>query len=196
MKIAAVHKLFYTAAMGAGLVVSPALADDPPDVGTSPHRRACPSKISADLTLMSNMTIGDIAAGNSCNSALLHYEGDYGGRFEALGLFNHRLGEASGVFAGFWGDHVGDKKRDVAVFGYHHELPFRSDITGWVDSKGRPRVEVAGEPRLHRNLSLRWAANTDRERGLMVQYRIKKHMALTAGYDSRFGYGGGLRLSR
>jgi len=201
MKHVSLKAALQIAVLGAMACAQSLASDDPPASGsTAPQTQTdgCKSGANADVTLLSNMGIGDLEAGKGCNQAYLHYEGNGTSHYELLGIFNRKLDSSSGVFAGGFFDHKDKdgKARDVGVFGYQRKLPLESDVMAWIDTKGRPRVEVGGEPHLYRGLSLRWAINTDREYGALAQYKLKHGLALTGGYDSRFGLGGGLRWSR
>lgn len=108
------------------------------------------------------------------------------------------------AFAGFEYERVNVKngkiqpkmeQEKVAVAGLQYLLPFFISVEGRVDHKGKFRFEAQREdlPLTTRTrLDLRW--NTDKEYGVEARYIIAKYLAVSANYDSDYGWGAGLSI--
>ena len=86
--------------------------------------------------------------------------------------------------------------RSVATVGAEYLLPMfiRADLR--LDHTGRARLQI-GRSDLNLTSRLRLDAmwNTDKEYGTRFNYIVTKRLCITAGYDTHFGFGGGITFT-
>lgn len=83
---------------------------------------------------------------------------------------------------------------NAPVIGVRYTLPFFIESELRVNTKGRVRFQLGGDEWLLPRLMMNWNANTDKEYHLDFVYILTKQMSLSAGYDSRYQWGGGVKV--
>lgn len=87
------------------------------------------------------------------------------------------------------------EKEQIGTAGLIYTLPFLINVEGRIDHRGNFRIEVQREdiPLTTRTrLDFYW--NTDKEYGVNARYIIAKYLAVSANYDSDYGWGAGLSI--
>lgn len=87
------------------------------------------------------------------------------------------------------------EKNQIATVGLIYTLPFFINIEGRVDHRGKLRFQAIREdlPLTTRTrLDFYW--NTNKEYGIEARYIVAKYLALSANYDSDFGWGAGISI--
>ena len=84
------------------------------------------------------------------------------------------------------------------VFGAEILLPMNLLSRVWVDSRGQGRIKLARDwqltSRLHAETEVEYDSFTGWEGETLFEYTLNRYLGLTAGWDSDFGWGGGLSL--
>lgn len=87
------------------------------------------------------------------------------------------------------------EKEQIGTVGLIYTLPFFINVEGRVDHRGKLRFQAIREdlPLTTRTrLDFYW--NTDKEYGIETRYIVAKYLALSANYDSDFGWGAGISI--
>lgn len=83
----------------------------------------------------------------------------------------------------------------IGTAGLIYTLPFLINVEGRIDHRGKFRFEVQREDiPLTTRTRLDFVWNTDKEYGITARYIIAKYLAVSANYDSDFGWGAGLSI--
>lgn len=130
---------------------------------------------------------------------------NYGGQYEANLSYERYIGDWFRPYIGvttirqkyfnvFTGKQIFDQEFNLPVVGIRYTLPFFIEADLRVNMQGRIRFGIEGEEWLLPRLFLNWRINTDKEYHLDLEYILRKHIALSGGYDSRYKLGGGLLI--
>lgn len=87
------------------------------------------------------------------------------------------------------------EKEQIGTAGLVYTLPFFINVEGRIDHRGKMRFQAMREdfPLTTRTrLDAYW--NTDKEYGFEARYIIAKYLAVSANYDSDFGWGAGISI--
>ncbi|ANI90092.1 hypothetical protein A9P82_12850 [Arachidicoccus ginsenosidimutans] len=83
---------------------------------------------------------------------------------------------------------------NAPVIGVRYTLPFFIESELRINTKGRVRFQLEGDEWLLPRVMLNWNANTDKEYHLDFQYILAKPLSISAGWDSRYKWGAGLKV--
>ncbi len=83
---------------------------------------------------------------------------------------------------------------NAPVIGVRYTLPFFVESELRVNTKGRVRFQLEGDQWLLPRVMMNWNANTDKEYHLDFQYILAKPLSVSAGWDSRYKWGAGLKI--
>ncbi len=140
---------------------------------------------------------------NSRNAFRLEANANYGGQYEAEVSYERYLNDWLRPYIGFRGlqqkyynvfngRQTFEQDYELPVLGFRYTLPFFIEADVSVNMKGRVRAELEGEQWLLPRMFFNWRANTDKEYHLDIEYMLAKKLSISAGYDSRYRWGGGL----
>lgn len=142
---------------------------------------------------------------NTRNAFRLEANANYEGQYEAELSYERYLNDWLRPYVGFRGiqqkyynvfngRQTFDQDYELPVLGFRYTLPFFMEADVSVNMKGRVRAELEGEQWLLPRMFFNWRANTDKEYHLDLEYMLAKKVSVSAGYDSRYRWGGGLLL--
>uniref|UniRef100_F4C153 Multicopper oxidase type 3 n=2 Tax=Sphingobacteriaceae TaxID=84566 RepID=F4C153_SPHS2 len=140
---------------------------------------------------------------NSRNAFRVEANANYDGQYEAEVSYERYLNDWLRPYVGFRGlqqkyynvfngRQTFEQDYELPVLGFRYTLPFFIEADVSVNMKGRVRGELEGEQWLLPRMFFNWRANTDKEYHLDLEYMLAKKISLSAGYDSRYRWGGGL----
>ena len=142
---------------------------------------------------------------NRNNAIRLEGSAGYHGRYEGEISYERYMNDWFRPFAGLsdtkekYYDVLDNKQtfyQDVfaPVIGVRYTLPFFIESELRINTKGRVRFQLEGDEWLLPRVMLNWNANTDKEYHLDFVYMFSKPFSLSAGYDSRYKWGGGFKV--
>lgn len=156
----------------------------------------------ATAELLSSMTRGELRLSRTRDDVLLRWEAGWGGdetSRRALAAYQRAINAFFSPFAGLEG--VGGEEKGPAtraVAGARYLLPLVIAATASVDSDGAVRVALDKElpllPRLDAHGEAAYDTREGWEGGAGLAWTVGRNLALSGGWDSRFGWGAGVRL--
>lgn len=161
-------------------------------------------------TAMSNFSELSLTLSNTRNQFNLDADGDWNGNFETDVDYERYFG-ANGYFRAFAGATVEGQQVPVVVdgmptgsmienvevrpvVGVRYLLPFFINSELRIDNQAKVRLQLDGETLLLPRLSFEWLYNTNNEWRLGLNGIVSKNFSITANYDNRYGWGGGLSV--
>ncbi|MEH6307188.1 multicopper oxidase domain-containing protein [Olivibacter sp. CPCC 100613] len=155
------------------------------------------------LAAKSHMSELQVNYFNSRNAFRLEGNANYDGQYEAEVSYERYLSDWLRPYIGFRGlqqkyynvfngRQTFEQDYELPVLGFRYTLPFFIEADISVNMKGRVRAELEGEQWLLPRMFFNWRANTDKEYHLDLEYMLAKKISISAGYDSRYRWGGGL----
>lgn len=155
--------------------------------------------------LKSQMSEVDLNYINRNNAVRLEGSANYHGEYEGELSYERYIGDWFRPFAGtsvtrekyyniFNNHQTFYQNANAPVIGVRYTLPFFIESELRINTKGRVRFQLEGDEWLLPRVMLNWNANTDKEYHLDFQYIMAKSFSLTAGWDSRYKWGGGVKL--
>ncbi|ASZ12740.1 multicopper oxidase domain-containing protein [Chitinophaga pendula] len=140
---------------------------------------------------------------NLNNAFRVEADANYSGQYEIEGSYERYINGWLRPYVGFSATRqeyfnvfnnrkLFEQDFSLPVVGLRYTLPFFVEADLRVNLKGRVRLQLEGEQWLLPRLFLNWRANTDWEYHTDLLYMLSKRFSLSAGYDSRYKFGGGL----
>lgn len=148
---------------------------------------------SGDASVMSQM--GDMSYTLSDARNILNVEAKANGEgsYEITPTYVRPLTLYSSAFAGAEARKEGDEPSEtVGIIGLRTVLPMMIDAEVRMDSEKRARLEFGSELQLMQHITFDWRWNTDKEYGMNTRYMLTEAASLRLGYDSDYGFGGGV----
>lgn len=157
----------------------------------------------SDLAIKSQMTELRAVYSNTKNAFRTESDANYSGQFEIEASYERYVTNYFRPYVGITNirekyfnvltnEQIFAQQFNLPVVGIRYTLPFFIESDLRVNAKGRFRLELDWELWILPRLFTLYRANTDREYHIDAQYIISRDFSLSAGYDSRYKWGGGI----
>ena len=152
----------------------------------------------ADAAVLSNFTEGYLTTSSTRNQLSLDWEVGWqevaSAEYELLASYRYHFNRFYRAIAG---GHFQDGS-NRAVFGFEALLPLNVESRVWVDTNGEFRANLEKELQITSRLGVSGEVQYDTELKwegrVLLLFNLNRHLDLTAGWHSEFGFGGGLNL--
>ncbi|MDE1191553.1 MAG: multicopper oxidase domain-containing protein [Arachidicoccus sp.] len=142
---------------------------------------------------------------NRNNAVRLEGSADYHGKYEGELTYERYIGDWFRPFVGmsvtrekyyniFNSKQTFYQNTNAPIIGVRYTLPYFIESELRINTKGRVRFQLEGDEWLLPRVMFNWNANTDKEYHLDFQYILAKTLSISAGWDSRYKWGAGLKL--
>lgn len=149
----------------------------------------------ADVSALSQMTMGKLRSSNARNAFVAEFDYNYEKEYDVDLMYERSFTRFFDVYMGANIERASaDEKQEAkAIIGFHYVLPLLIESDVRLDSKGKVRFGLGSSLQLTSRVKFDWMWNTNKEHRFGLSYEITKNALITVGYDSDFKWGAGLR---
>lgn len=157
----------------------------------------------SDLSVKSQMNELRAVYSNTKNALRMENDANYTGQYEIEASYERYLTDYFRPYIGIallnqkyfnilTNEQTFAQQYNLPVAGIHYTLPFFIESDLRINAKGRVRLQLDWQLWILPRVFTLYRVNTDKEYHIDAQYVLSRDFALSAGYDSRYKWGGGL----